>query len=241
MGWLKRLYSKAQEPILNWAIENPVIFRRFSYILNLLLLLIFILWILQMKIPGYINLDAEAAFAGISSLAALLNQFNRKLFEKVEYSPAEVLALGYVNNFLFPAIMQLKQSEANPVIYIYKPNKIKELDEDGIENMKGDLLNKYHSLDKVVLDIKKARYRDILIIKKDATTKKYLDFPSTLVALLDYIDYKVVSKANTSTEEVKAELGRKLIDEFYIKLEKLLEDKLIKKNVKFCDFKFKLF
>jgi hypothetical protein len=241
MGWVSRWYRKIQEPILNWAIDNPVIFRRFSYFLNFVMSVIFSLWILQTKIPGYINLDAEAAFAGISGLAVLLNQFNRKLFEKAEYSPAEVLALGYVNNFLLSAITQLKDSEPNPVIYVYKPKKISELDESAIANMEADLKNKYHSIEKIFLDLKKVRNRDVLVIKKDATTQKYLDFPSTLNALLDYIDYKIVSKANTSLDEVKSELGKKLIEEFYLKLDILLKKNGIERNIKFCDFKLKLF
>lgn len=238
MGWVKKVQNKC----IDWASRNPLIFKYLSYSLNVLAVVIFVLWLLKKQIPKLTGIELEALFAVLSGAGVTLNQFNRKLYENSEYSPAEVLALGYVNNFLMPVIVQLKKrGETNPIICLYKPRKISELEDSNIENSEAELKNRNYTLDNINLDLKPVRARDILIIQKNATIKCYFDFPSTLLSLIDYIDYKIESKPNTSVIAIKTELEEILIKEFYSKLKFLLKQKKIRNNIKFCDNKLKIF
>jgi hypothetical protein len=178
----------------------------------------------------------------LSIFAVSLNQLNRKLFEKVEYSPADVLALGYVNHFIIPVIIQLKENGViNPILCIYKPTKINDLESSNIDAIKAELKNKKYSLEEIKLNLKHSRARDLLTIQKNKNNQVYFDFPNTLLSLINYIDYKVVSKANTSADKIKTELGVKLISEFYKKVEELTKEKRISQNIKFCKADLNIF
>jgi hypothetical protein len=124
---------------------------------------------------------------------------------------------------------------------VYKPRKINELEASNIDIIKAELINKRYALTEIKLNLKQSRARDILTIQKSNNEQVYFDFPNTLLSLLLYIDYKADSKANSSAIEIKTELGARLISEFYRKVEELSKDKRIDKNIKYCDFKLKLF
>ena len=234
--------KKLQNYLLDLAANNIKIFTYLSYILNTIAAVIIIFWLLKKSIPKHENIDLEALVTIVSFFAVTLNQLNRKLFERTEYSPADVLALGYVNNFLLPVITQLKEDGIkNPSLCIYKPNKINELEASNIDVMKAELRNNSYLLQEVKLNMKQARARDILIIQKNQNKQIYFDFPNTLLSLLDYIDYKAESKANTSPDKLKTELGISLITEFYKKVEELSKEKRINVNIKFCDADLNLF
>jgi hypothetical protein len=228
--------KKIQNHLLELAVSNIRIFTYFSYVLNFLTATIVVFWLLKKTIPKFENIDLEALVTIVSFFAVSLNQLNRKLFEKTEYSPADVLALGYVNNFLMPVITQLKEDGIkNPNLCIYKPTKINDLEASNIEIIKAELKNKNYSVNQIKLDLKHARARDILTIQKNEGKQIYFDFPNTLLSLLSYIDYKAESKANTSSDKLKTELGINLIAKFYSKVEELAKDKRIFKNIKFCE------
>lgn len=234
--------KKLQNHLLDLAISNIKIFTYLSYILNVTTAIIIIFWLLKKTIPYFETIDLEALVTIVSFIAVTFNQLNRKLFERTEYSPAYVLALGYVNNFLLPVITQLKEDGIkNPSLCIYKPNKINELEASNIDVIKAELRNNSYLLQEVKLNLKQARARDILIIQKNQNKQIYFDFPNTLLSLLDYIDYKAESKANTSPDKLKTELGISLITEFYKKVEELSKEKRINSNIKFCNGDLNLF
>jgi len=234
--------KKFQNYLLDLAINNIKIFTYLSYFLNIIAAIIIVFWLLKKAIPKFENIDLEALVTIVSFFAVTLNQLNRKLFERTEYSPADVLALGYVNNFLLPVITQLKEDGIkNPSLCIYRPDKINELEASNIDVIKAELTNKKYSLQEIKLNLKQARARDILTIQKNNSKQIYFDFPNTLLSLINYIDYKAESKANTSTENIKAELGINLISEFYKKVEELAREKRIFKNIKFCSADLNLF
>ncbi|WP_431244219.1 STING domain-containing protein [Flavobacterium sp. P21] len=234
--------KKIQNHLLELAVINIRIFTYFSYVLNFLTATIVIFWLLKKSIPKFENIDLEALVTIVSFSAVTLNQLNRKLFEKTEYSPADVLALGYVNNFLVPVITQLKEDGIqNPSVCIFKPSKINELESSNIDIIKAELRNKKYSLEEIKLNLKQARARDILAIQKSENKQVYFDFPNTLLSLISYIDYKAESKANRSSDKIKAELGINLISEFYKKVEELAKEKRIFKNIKFCSADLNLF
>jgi hypothetical protein len=234
--------KKLQNHLLDLAINNIKIFTYLSYILNVTTAIIIIFWLLKKTIPYFETIDLEALVTIVSFIAVTFNQLNRKLFERTEYSPAYVLALGYVNNFLLPVITQLKEDGIkNPSLCIYKPNKINELEANNIDIIKAELRNNSYLVQEVKLNLKQARARDILIIQKNQNKQIYFDFPNTLLSLLDYIDYKAESKANTSPDKLKTELGISLITEFYKKVEELSKEKRINSNIKFCNCDLNLF
>lgn len=233
---------KIQNYFLELAINNILVFKYCSYILNIFAGIIIICWLLKKTIPQFGDIELEALVTILSILAVSLNQLNRKLFEKVEYSPADVLALGYVNHFILPVITQLKENGVKaPIVCIYKPKKINDLEPGNIDAIKAELKNKKYSLEEIKLDLKHSRARDILNIQKSKSKQVYFDFPNTLLSLISYIDYKVDSKANSSSDKIKAELGYQLISEFYIKVEELANEKGFAKNIKFCNADLKIF
>jgi uncharacterized ParB-like nuclease family protein len=227
---------------LELALSNMKTFRYCSYALNTFTVIVIIFWLLKRTIPHFGNIDLEALVTILSLCGVTLNQLNRKLLEKSEYSPADVLALGYVNNFLLPVITQLQENGVKkPILCVYKPRKINELEASNIDIIKAELINKSYALTEIKLNLKQSRARDILTIQKSNNEQVYFDFPNTLLSLLLYIDYKADSKANSSAVEIKTELGARLISEFYRKVEELTKDKRIDRNIKYCDFKLKLF
>lgn len=234
--------KKLQNNLLNFAANNIKFFTLLSYFLNAITAIIIVFWLLKKTIPYFENFDLEALVTIVSFFAVALNQINRKLFERTEYSPADVLALGYVNNFLLPVITQLKEDGIkNPSLCVYKPGKINELEASNIDVIKAELRNKNYLLQEVKLNLRQARARDILTIQKNENKQIYFDFPNTLLSLLNYIDYKAESKANTCSDKLKIELGISLITKFYSKVEELAKEKRIHKNIKFCDGDLNLF
>lgn len=234
--------KKVQNFLLDLALDNIKKFTYLSYIVNILTGIVIIYWLLKKTIPQIGDVDLEALVTILSIFAASLNQLNRKLFEKIEYSPADVLALGYVNNFLVPALTQLKQNGVKtPNICIYRSAKINELEPANIDNLKADLKNRNYFITEIKLNLKQNRARDILNIHKNKKQQTYFDFPTTLLSLLLYIDYKADSKANFSADKMKAELGDRLLSEFYFKVDELAKDKRIENNISYCDFNMEIF
>lgn len=234
--------KKLKPGFLDWATSHLKWFKITSYLFNGIAIVTLIVWAFKLKIVYLDGFELEALFAILSGVGVFLNQIHRKLLEKAEYSPAHVLAYGYVNNFLAPIVLQLKDNgETNPKVFVYKPRKIDELFESNIDMMKAELKNRNYSLDGVKLNLRQARARDVLTIQHSQGKKVYFDFPNTLLSLLDYIDYKIDSKANNSSEEEKANLTAELVTEFYQKVDELTEHKRIKSNIKYCDSNLKIF
>lgn len=227
--------------ILNWAKRNLILLKIVGIILNVCTFLLLLLWVLKMKVDALKDFDFEAILACVSPLALSLNQLHRKLLEQNEYSPAVVLAHGYVYNFLLPVITQLKEDGVvKPKICLYKTYDIDDLTDKKIDLMKADLINKSFQLLEVKLNLKQARARDILTISK-GSNQTYFDFPNTLLSLFNYIDYKLETKSNRHSDKQKKDLAEKLISEFYETLDDLLTKNRIKQYIKYCDFNFKIF
>jgi hypothetical protein len=226
--------------ILEWFKTNSGATKGISYILNTFSILILLLWIIKSQVEEFFNIkfliDIEAVFALISVFSVSLNHLLRKLLEDAEYSPAYALATGYVNNFVFPVITQLKEDGVkNPKLCIYKPKHFDELTSGNIDRVKAELKNKNYALEEVNLKLKHARARDILILNKMSKVHAYFDFPNTLLSLFAYVDYKIGSRPNTSLEEKKKKLISELIEEFYSKLTVLIEEKNLTRNIIYCD------
>lgn len=225
--------------ILNWFKNNPNIIKYTVWILNAATGLILILWVITPILKDYsveFYVEIEAVVALIAFVSVPLNYVLKKLLDEAEYSPSYALATGYINNFIFPAMTQLiEEKRTDPKICIYRPNHFDELEPGNIDMIKAILVSRNYTLSKINLKLKHGRARDILTIYKDDASQIYFDIPNTLLSLFAYVDYKVKSSENNSGDERKNKLISELIEKFYLKVDKLLEHKGIKRYVEYCD------
>lgn len=223
--------------IVSFLKRNSTLIKWLSTLLNIVSGAALILWLLNKEITLFnFTFDKEALFVILTSAAVSMNQFHKWLLKDAEYSPAYALALGYVNNFIEPTIVQLIENGIkNPVIYIFKPNSIEDLNKDSIDKVKARIKNMDFKLEEINLNLKHSRARDILTIQSSATNTVYFDFPNTLLSLSSYIDYKVNSTSNSSHDKEKIELTQVLFQKFYDKIDELAVSKQIDQHIKYCD------
>lgn len=216
---------------------KPKTIKVLSIILNIVAGVTLVLWLVSLKFQVFgVKIDLEALFVGLTAVAVSLNQVHKWLLAEAEYSPAFALALGYVNNFIEPAITQIIENGiSKPLLYIYKPESIDELFETNIDRTKATIKNNSFELNELQLNLKHGRARDILTIQKSKTKMVYFDFPNTLLSLSAYIDFKIVSKANATDDKQKKELTELLFKKFYDKVDELLKVKNLQNNIKYCD------
>lgn len=217
-------------------IKFRLIIRIVSYTSNIIALIVLAYWVTGNDI--YIlthRIDHEPSFVILTTIFVSLNQLYRWLLEESQYSPAHSLATGYVNNFLSPTISQLMEDgEKEPIIYIYQPESITELYRDNVSRVKSRIKNDF-LLNDVKLKLNSARARDIIQIEKSKTKKIYFDFPNTLLSLTSYVDYSIGSSKQSSFEKKKLEFTKKLLQEFYLKVDELLAKENISDNIRYCD------
>lgn len=227
--------------LLNFFLKKPNVLKWASRILNFLAFVALSMWLMNRKIEFNNQvIDQEAFFVLLTTTAVIFNQFHRNILKEVEFSPAYALALGYVNNFLEPVIIQLLENGIkSPLIYIYRPKSLSELYQNNIDKTKAIIKNKDLNLQEFQLNLKHGRARDVLTIKKSKTKQIYFDFPNTLLSLTAYIDYKIGSKTKDSSKNEKEELSNKLIVKFYEKVNSLLEEKQLDHYIRYCDSELK--
>ncbi|TXG39585.1 STING domain-containing protein [Seonamhaeicola maritimus] len=216
---------------------KPKTVKVLSLILNIIAVIALIFWLLNkpFNVLGT-EIELEALFVLLTTLAVFFNQAYKWLLEDAEYSPSYALALGYVNNFIEPTIVQLIENGIKqPLLYIYKPTDISELYKPNIDRTKATIKNNSFEINELQLDLKHGRARDILTIQKSKTKMIYFDFPNTLLSLSAYIDFKIASRKNEADVNRKTELTKVLFDMFYSKVEELLKTKNLDAYVKYCD------
>lgn len=208
-----------------------------SIVLNSVAGVALVLWLLMVTFDVYgTQIDLEALFVMLTAIAVFLNQGHKWLLEDAEYSPAYALALGYVNNFIEPAVVQLVENGINnPIFYIYKPENISELYKSSIDMTKATIKNNSFTINELQLNLKHGRARDVLTIQKSKTKMVYFDFPNTLLSLSAYIDFKISSRENEASLKAKEELTKILFEKFYSKVDELLIAKNLNTRIKFCD------
>jgi len=143
----------------------------------------------------------------------------KEQLEQEQFSAPRALARGYFNNFVAPAVTRLlddKVKDAEDVrFYIFVPEKLSDLNPDPVTNFKSEMERKGFSLnDRPVLLGGKDR-RTVLTVRKQGGAKMvFLDFPATMRTLIDVVNYKIPSPANSMDEPAKDKLGRKYIESF---------------------------
>lgn len=228
--------------MVNWLIRYPKTLKSASYILTILNVILLISWLCEgwfideFHYSSILSLEASVVIIGM--IVGGINILQSRVISALEYSPSYALAYGYFNNFIFPAITQLKENKVvSPKLCIYKPLHFDELSNTNIDMIKAELSNKKYELSSINLDLKGARARDILTLNKKSKVHTYFDFPNTLLSLYSYVDYKVGSKSNSSVDNKKKELIGNLIEQFYIKIKELIEEKGLQNNITYCDKK----
>ncbi len=213
-----------------------------SWAVNATSVLVLVCWIFSIPIKiGDNSYEQEPVFAGLVFIYGILNQLYRWLFNESEYSVVHALAEGYVSNFLAPVVVQLMEDgEKHPTVYIYKPERLSELYRNNTDRVKAKIRNQNFDVGEVNLAPKQARARDVMTVQKSKTKKIYFDFPNTLTSLVSYIDYKISSKENNSSEKAKELFARKLINVFFEKVDELLEKESIETNIKYCNKELKI-
>ncbi|MGO9586572.1 MAG: STING domain-containing protein [Limisphaerales bacterium] len=171
----------------------------------------------------------------------------KEQLEQEQFSAPRALARGYFNNFAAPATTRLlddKIKDAEDVrFYIFVPEKLSDLNPAPVTNFKSEMERKGFVLnDRPVLLGGKDRRTVLSVRKKDGGKLVFLDFPATMRTLVDVVDYKIPSPANSMDEPAKDKLGRKYIELFHQELEELRikADDTIKKRIQFVkkDLKF---
>ena len=122
---------------------KPKTVKVLSIILNIIAVIALLFWLLSktFNVLGT-KIDLEALFVLLTTIAVFFNQVYKWLLEDAEYSPAYALALGYVNNFIEPAVVQLIENGIKkPLLYIYKPENISELYTPSIDKTKASIKN----------------------------------------------------------------------------------------------------
>lgn len=213
-----------------------------SYILTFFYGILLLAWLCEgwfidnFHYSSILSLEASVVIVGM--LLGGINILQSRVISALEYSPAYALAYGYFNNLIFPVITQLKEDRVvNPKLCIYKPLHFDELSSTNIDMIKAELINKKYVLSSLNLALKGARARDIITLNKKSKVHTYFDFPNTLLSLYSYVDYKVGSKPNSSVDSTKNELIGNLIEQFYLKINELVEEKGLENNVTYCDKK----
>ncbi|HCW06465.1 MAG TPA: hypothetical protein DGG95_03760 [Cytophagales bacterium] len=169
------------------------------------------------------------------AVTGLLNEFAHRL-EQEEFSTSYALAYGYVNNFLEPAITALLKKENSKIrFYIYLPERLNELEPKHVERMILKMREKNFSSQTISLEFNEGRPRDILMVSKNTDGAIYLDFPTTLLTLNSYVDYKIESKSGSFSEVDKVTLGKMFILKFREAILKMIELKGLNEYILFTD------
>ncbi len=174
-----------------------------------------------------------------TAVTALLNEFGSRL-EEEEYSLAYALAYGYVNNFVEPLLSELLRISAEegkpPVLLIYMPEKLAELEPRNIERVLAKIRLRNVKEEVVNLQFKEGRARDILTVSS-GNDRMYFDFPNTLLSLNSLIDFKIESRKNKFSETEKEQMGKENIMRFRTVVEQMLDRKDLTTYVRFVDRK----
>src|SRR5258708_5974937 len=197
-----------------------------------------LVWVL-MKEPPFDPEPATVLLGLVSSaVTALVNEYSRRL-KKEEFSTSYALAYGYVNNFLEPVVTQLVKTQIagspKPRMMIYIPDRLNELEPKHIDRLMTRLREKSFTSNVVNVSLAEGRARDLLTVCKRGGEFVYFDFPTTLLTLNSYIDYKVESGKESFAEEEKIKLGKEYILTFKNALTKMLEQKQMTDYVAFTD------
>jgi hypothetical protein len=170
-----------------------------------------------------------------TAVTALLSEYS-SLLKKESFTPAYALAYGYINNFLEPAVTSLaKQHQAQPIFYIFIPEKLSELEPRSIERIIAAIRQKNFKDQILTLDFAEGRARDIISLRGLNNKEVYFDFPNTLLTLKSFIDFKVSHDKRRIDSNERDELGNTYIQKFKEAVQQLSAEKGLAQHIRFVD------
>lgn len=200
-----------------------------------------LIWLRRIEIPCEPEPLTVVLLLISGAVSGLVNQYTQAIdFE--QYSVANVLAKGYVNNFVEPVLTQLmKESNGNgnkPLLYIFIPELLCELTPKSIDRLKVKLKEKGLSENTLKVNINEGRgVRDVMTISNSSNKNVYFDFPNTLFSLTDFVEFKVNSPRNSINVKQKNKIGKEYIERFKKQLiESLQEKQLHPEYIRFTNF-----
>ena len=175
-------------------------------------------------------------FGAIGGICAFLLEVYSRQAKK--FSAANVLAVGYVKNFLEPVMIQIldhkKPGDPIPKFYVFIPLEISKLEENSIVLLKKLLNNDGYESATINVQIPKQRPKNILFITNSENGNSfYFDIATTLSSLSALIEYTLEKKKNTSPESLKDSIFTEYMNYFRAELIKLLKDKDLDEYVMF--------
>jgi hypothetical protein len=137
----------------------------------------------------------------------------RNELEEEKFSAPKALALGYLNNWVKPAIdFLLKQPESPDVrFYIFLPETLGQLEDVELQTTRAFIASQGYLVGKLPVTFSNGQGGSVETVTNATGTKTiYVDFPKTMKVLMNVVNLKV-----SSTEpSAQAELERKLVRRF---------------------------
>jgi hypothetical protein len=165
-------------------------------------------------------------FGAVGGICAfLLEAYSR---ETKKFSVANVLAVGYIKNFLEPVMTQIivEHPDKAPKFYIFIPSKISDLDDNNIARVKASLNRVSYQSETVSIAIQNQRAKNILLVSNaNKHDGFYFDVPTTLSAMIALIEYQVEKRGNTSSKKMTDAIFKQYIGYFKKELIEVLKDK----------------
>jgi hypothetical protein len=200
-----------------------------------------IIWIFD--IPFCYQPEPITVMLGLISMAVsgLVNRYSHAL-DIEQYSVANVLAKGYVNNFVEPVLTQLiKDSNSKsdkPIFYIFIPELLSELTPKSIDRLKAKLKTKGLSDNILKVKINEGRgVRDVMTVSNSNNKNVFFDFPNTLFSLTDFVEFKMNSPKDSLNVNLKNKIGKEYIERFKKQLIESLEEKHLHPDyIRFTNF-----
>jgi hypothetical protein len=200
-----------------------------------------IIWIID--IPFRYQPEPITVMLGLISVAVsgLAKRYAQAL-DIEQYSVANVLAKGYVNNFVEPVLTQLIKSSIvkgdKPLFYIFIPDLLSELTPKSIDRLKAKLKSKGLLETTIKVRINEGRgVRDVMTVSNSNNKNVYFDFPNTLFSLTDFVEFKMNSPKDSLNVDLKNKIGKEYIERFKKQLiESLQEKHLHPEYIRFTNF-----
>jgi len=173
-----------------------------------------------------LGFDVESAIKSIGTLStgltAAVSYFGiqlrstRRELEEERFSTPMALALGYVRNFLEPAVTALIDSAGEEVkIHVYIPERLEELEPLSRQRILARIRAADFRDDVVRLELDSGRARDIITVTRSGEERpRYFDFPTTLLTLKSLVDYKIASSNGDDGGKDREALGQQYIHRF---------------------------
>lgn len=175
-----------------------------------------VIWIFKIEIPYEPEPITVLLGFVLAAVTALSTKYENAI-KAEKYSVANVLAQGYVKNFVEPVVTQLRKDSQGKKIrfYVFVPNLLSELTPKAIDRWKSDLIERGFTSNTEKVKLSEGRgLRDVMTVSNTDSKSIYFDFPNTLFSLTNFVEFKTDSPKNSLNIDERNQLGRKYIEKF---------------------------